>query len=168
MEIKTIVGHYGSNTFVINHLDKTIIIDAGAKPVDLQKALGGKLPDAIFLTHEHFDHVYYIEEYKKLFDCPVYIPPSEDKIVIGGLVVKPILCPGHSPQSVVYLIEDILFTGDVLFSDTIGRTDFMPNGWELMQGSLRKLLDVKFKIAYHGHGEPSDYDEQIMNIQSFL
>ena len=186
MEVQTIVGHYDSNTFIVEHKGTVVIIDAGARFVDAQKVLSGRKPDAILLTHEHFDHVYYLYDYRKQFDCPVYTPTNEDEILVGKIKVKPMLCPGHSPNSVVYLIEDCLFTGDVLFSNTIGRTDIITKGTKVtkkaadaiasindivMQKSLRRLLDVKFKTAYHGHNaryESSSYEEQQNNIRRFL
>jgi len=167
MKVQSVVGYIDSNTFIIEHLGAVLIIDAGAPLADLQKALNGKNPDAILLTHEHFDHVYYLDQYRKQFGCPVYTPTNENEIVVGKIKIKPILCPGHSPKSVVYLIEDCLFTGDVLFSDTIGRTDLMKNGPILMKDTLRRLLDVKFKTAYHGHYEPSTYADQQKNIRRF-
>jgi glyoxylase-like metal-dependent hydrolase (beta-lactamase superfamily II) len=169
MKIQTIVGHFDSNTFIAECEEGVVLlVDAGAKPDDVQKALNGRKPDAILLTHEHFDHVYHLGAYKKHFNCPVHTPTDEQQISIRGVKIKPYLCPGHSPQSVVYLIKDCLFTGDVLFSDTIGRTDLMKNGDALMQQSLRKLLNVKFTTAYHGHYESSDYEQQQKNINNFL
>ncbi|MCL2570142.1 MAG: MBL fold metallo-hydrolase [Firmicutes bacterium] len=169
MKIETVIGKLESNTFVVQDKNTTIVIEAGAPLEKLMGVLGGREPSAIFLTHEHFDHVYYLDDYKNQFGCPIYTPVTEEEIVVGDIiVVKPILCPGHSPQSVVYKIGEDLFTGDVLFSDTIGRTDLMPNGEVLMQKTLKKLLDVKFKVAYHGHYEPSSYEEQQENIRRFL
>jgi len=196
MKIETIVGKIDSNTFVVQKGDTTIVIDAGATLSDLQKTLGKRRPSAILLTHEHYDHVFYLDDYKKAvydgfldtnvdtfginwasryflghkkeFACEIITPSTEDEIVIGDFKIQPILCPGHSPQSVVYLIDENLFTGDVLFSNTIGRTDLMPDGAKIMQTTLRKLLDVKFETAYHGHYEPSTYDEQQKNIRRFL
>lgn len=173
MKIETIIGHLDSNTFVIEHQNTVIVIDAGAPLQKLLKALNGKKPDAVLLTHEHFDHVYYLKDYKKEFSCQFYNSPDypvtiENEIVIGTIKIKPMLCPGHSPHSVVYQIGNNLFTGDVLFSDTIGRTDLMRNGAKIMQQTLSKLMNVKFETAYHGHYEPSTYAEQQHNIRRFL
>ena len=168
LDITAVKGIIESNTFIITDSQITIIIDAGAKTEAVKKALAGRKPEAVFLTHEHHDHVTYAKDYEKEFGCPVHLIDHENDIVIKALTIKPILCPGHSAKSVVYLIHDYLFTGDVLFDDCIGRTDFMKNGEELMQQSLKKLLDVKFTIAYHGHGDPSSYEDQIKNIKSFI
>ena len=168
MKIETVVGKIDSNTFIVQSGDTTIIIDAGAKLGDLQKVLGSRKPSAILLTHEHYDHVFFLDDYEKEFVCPVHTPTTEDEIVVGDIKINPILCPGHSPQSVCYLIGDNLFTGDVLFNGTIGRTDLPGSDPKLMQEALRKLLNVKFKTAYHGHYEPSTYAEQQKNIRRFL
>ena len=168
MKIETIVGHYESNTFIVEQNGTVIIIDAGAKIADVKKTLDGRTPSAVLLTHEHFDHVYYLADYKKHFACPIYTPTDEAELTIGAIKIKPLQCPGHSPKSVVYKIGETLFTGDVLFPDTIGRTDLMPNGAELMQITLRRLLDVKFTTAYHGHYEPSTYQDQQKNIKRFI
>jgi len=84
---------------------------------------------------------------------------------IGGFRARALFAPGHSEASVVYLINDNLFTGDVLFANTIGRTDLMPNGSALMQETLAKLLKVNFETAYHGHDKSSSYAEQQRNMK---
>jgi glyoxylase-like metal-dependent hydrolase (beta-lactamase superfamily II) len=181
MKIQTIVGFHDSNTFVVELGGTILIIDAGATIGDVTCVLNGKVPSTILLTHEHYDHVYYLDDYTKKFACPTITPSTEDEITIGNIKIKPILCPGHSPQSVVYLIDDSLFTGDVLFSDTIGRTDLTggkrpdkasielrAQNKEQMQASLKRLATIKFKTAYHGHYESSSYDTQQQNIRRHL
>ena len=168
IEIKSVKGVYQSNTFAVTLDGTTLVIDAGAPVGKLVKILDGKRPAAVLMTHEHFDHTYHLEDYKKAFECPVFTPTDEKEITVGAIKVKPLLCPGHSPNSVVYLIEDSLFTGDVLFADTIGRTDLMPNGEQLMQKTLRELASIKFNTAYHGHGPSSTYADQQKNIAYFI
>ena len=217
MQIKTIKGIYESNTYVMTSVSEAqrfrqksviesngvkIIIEAGAPVDSLRQALGGTAPAAIFLTHEHFDHVAHIADYATAFpNCPIYCHPAtlqelktgeinrilgafagvdveppdsfknfhaltDNQIInIGPLEIKAIFAPGHSEASVVYLINDNLFTGDVLFANTIGRTDLMPNGSALMQETLAKLLKVNFETAYHGHDKSSSYAEQQRNMK---
>ena len=65
-----------------------------------------------------------------------------DSIDLGGLVLGLFHVPGHSPDSVCFLLqgEPILIGGDVLFAGSIGRTDF-PNGdHELLLSGIRKKL----------------------------
>ena len=204
MKVQSVLGCFDSNTFIVEHENTILIIEAGAPLHDVLQVLGSKKPSAILLTHEHFDHVMHIADYCKDFpDTRIYChpatleelktnklngllgshrgfkvksPPDFDnfKVLgdnqsfdIGSFKITPIFCQGHSAGSTVYLIGDALFSGDVLFSDTIGRTDLMPNGPELMQSSLKRLADIKFEIAYHGHYESSNYNEQQKNIRRF-
>jgi len=177
--VKQVVGKLDSNTFVIEKGATVIIIDAGASVEKVKTALNGKKPQGIFLTHEHYDHTWCLEDYKKEFDCKVYNQHSPqldfkpkganfEDLDLGDFKIQILYCPGHSKNSVVYKIDNLLFTGDVLFGNTIGRTDLMKDGDRLMQQTLKKLLDVKFDLAYHGHYESSIHQEQQKNIKRFI
>ncbi len=84
----------------------------------------------------------------------------------GGLEWKLYAIPGHSPDSMVYHLPEQaeLFAGDVLFSGSIGRTDF-PGGNldQLLDGIKEKLftLDVHTKVRA-GHGSPTTIGEEIV------
>lgn len=74
----------------------------------------------------------------------------------GGVTWKLFHVPGHSPDSVCFLWEaqKLLFGGDVLFRDSIGRTDF-PGGSmrQLVEGIQTKLLTLPDDtLVYPGHG----------------
>lgn len=66
--------------------------------------------------------------------------------------------PGHSPGSVIFLHEEgrLIFTGDLLFAGSIGRTD-LPGGSPLeMERSLRRLMELEGDFTiYPGHGPPT-------------
>lgn len=205
MNITAIKGIYDSNTYVVELDGVCIIVEAGTSLDGVKKALAGKTPSAIFLTHEHFDHIFHTAEYAEAFpDCKVYCHPStlnelktgefnntmshytgykvvEPKtyknfhaltdgqiLKIDKFEIKAIFAPGHSHGSVVYLINSQLFTGDVLFRTSIGRTDLIPNGPELMQKSLRILQKVKFEICYNGHSGKSTFEQQQKNIAHYI
>ena len=73
-----------------------------------------------------------------------------------GVTWKLFHVPGHSPDSVCLLWEaqNLLFGGDVLFRDSIGRTDF-PGGSmrQLVEGIQTKLLTLPDDtLVYPGHG----------------
>ncbi|HEV3203998.1 MAG TPA: MBL fold metallo-hydrolase, partial [Gemmataceae bacterium] len=94
---------------------------------------------------------------------PVYSPPADqllkegDSVETGGIRLEVLEVPGHSPGHIVYLYRDdpcLLFGGDVLFRDGIGRTDF-PNGDGplLIQGIKTKVLTLPpTTVVYPGHG----------------
>lgn len=76
MEIKTIKTAWSPtdlkhNTYVVIEGDKCIIIDAGAPLEEVKNVTDAEIV-AVFITHGHFDHVQYIEEYDKL-GVPIYV-----------------------------------------------------------------------------------------------
>jgi glyoxylase-like metal-dependent hydrolase (beta-lactamase superfamily II) len=84
------------------------------------------------------------------------IVSGKDTVDACGVTWRLHHVPGHSPDSVCYHWADknLLFGGDVLFSCSIGRTDF-PGGSHalLVQGIQEKLLTLPDEtLVYPGHG----------------
>lgn len=93
---------------------------------------------------------------------------ADEKVIdIAGIKVQPYICQGHSAGSVVYQIADSVFMGDLLFARGVGNV-YMTNGKKYLLESLARMQDLTFKTAYHGHGEPSDYEGQQKNIRVWL
>lgn len=74
-------------------------------------------------------------------------------ILTGGLEIKVIATPGHSPGGVCFAAGDCLFTGDTLFQGSAGRTDFPGSSTAILSESLQKLntMSGDFKV-FPGHG----------------
>ena len=124
----------------------------------------------IFLTHGHHDHVNGIAELQKTHDVPVYISDHEadfyipkcknlkkmkpnEMLQIGGLQIKTLHTPGHSPGCQCFLIDGHLIAGDTIFIDGCGRCDLPGSDPKAMYNSLfnvvKKLPDST--IIYPGH-----------------
>ena len=96
------------------------------------------------------------------FRTPV-IPFSADillddlqEFLVGDINVKTILTPGHTKGGVCYLINDVIFSGDTIFFESIGRTDFPGGSYETLIDSINKLFSLPKDYAlYPGHGEPT-------------
>jgi glyoxylase-like metal-dependent hydrolase (beta-lactamase superfamily II) len=75
-------------------------------------------------------------------------------LALAGLELAVDFAPGHTPGSVVFETDRTLFSGDVLFAGSIGRTDLPGGSWEQMQESLaRVILPRDDEIVVHtGHG----------------
>jgi len=73
---------------------------------------------------------------------------------IAGLSIRTDFAPGHTPGSVVFETGGELFSGDVLFAGSIGRTDLPGGSWQQMQDSLsRVVLPLPDDMRVHpGHG----------------
>lgn len=81
---------------------------------------------------------------------------NEEELSFGEMKFKALHLPGHSPGHLCYLLNDLLFTGDLLFNGTIGRTDLPGGSSEKIFESLGKLKSLSPSIRiYPGHGENS-------------
>ncbi len=87
-------------------------------------------------------------------------PPKPDGLVaegdtvgVAGLDLKVLHTPGHSPGSVSYYVNGLLFSGDTLFRGSIGRTDTAGGSYEqIMHGIINKLLALpEDTIVLPGH-----------------
>lgn len=93
---------------------------------------------------------------------------NEGMLTLGGFNINVLLTPGHSTDCACFLINSTLFSGDTLFYDAIGRTDFAFSSVAQMLNSLKKLQKVKFGVCLSGHGVQSDYNKQQENIEYFI
>jgi glyoxylase-like metal-dependent hydrolase (beta-lactamase superfamily II) len=97
------------------------------------------------------------------FGVPVTSPPAdqlvreEDVLDLAGIRLEVLDVPGHSPGHVVFVYRDtpdVVFGGDVLFREGIGRTDFPGgDGPRLLRGIREKLFTLPdATVVYPGHG----------------
>jgi len=76
-----------------------------------------------------------------------------EKLELAGFEIDVYFTPGHSPGHVTYAVEDALFSGDVLFQDSVGRTDLPGGDWPTLAASIQSLLDAHpdETTVYPGH-----------------
>lgn len=139
----------------------------------------------ILLTHAHGDHIGAVDALLKEYDVNVYIhgnesyllaPASKADSVFPGLQKMPAhivdvkegefkagdfdveayFAPGHSAGSTMYRIGNSLFTGDVLFQGSIGRTDLPTGDSAQMKETLEAIKKMPDQyVVYPGHGPSS-------------
>jgi glyoxylase-like metal-dependent hydrolase (beta-lactamase superfamily II) len=80
------------------------------------------------------------------------------ELQLGNFSIKSIHSPGHSPGSVCYLVDGKLFSGDVLFYRTVGRTDILHSSREDQINSVQRLYEIlpDSTPVYPGHGQFTD------------
>lgn len=142
------------------------------------------IPEAILLTHGHYDHFLAVPALQQRWpnlpiychpkDCPEekveydmgmefptvsafdHVEPISEGVVleIAGFKIRILETPGHTPGSVIYFIEDAMFSGDTLFHGSIGRTDFEGGSVMQMGESLKRIAKISgdYKV-YPGHEE---------------
>ena len=78
-----------------------------------------------------------------------------EKLELAGFEIDVILTPGHSPGHVTFSIPDehVVFSGDVLFQGSVGRTDLPGGDWPTLLESIRTLVDElpPETTVYPGH-----------------
>lgn len=182
MKVETVVvGPLGTNCYIVtgDAGGEAIVIDPGDDaPAIIEALQRDKLGvKAIVLTHGHFDHIQAAGSLKKSKGGDIYAHPADQvpgsdrpldeglEFQAGGAVLRTICTPGHSQGSCSLVGDGAVFCGDLLFRDSVGRTDFeggsMP---ELMRSldRLKKLPDET--IVFPGHGPDTTIGrEKLMN-----
>lgn len=159
---KIVVGNLQENTYIITKNNKAIVIDPGDEIDKIKPYLKNKEIIKILITHYHFDHIGAL----KYFDENLILKTKQEKqYQIGPFNFEIIFTKGHADDSVTYYFknEKIMFTGDFLFKETIGRTDLPTGNNSQMIKSLEKIKKYPDNIKiYPGHGEETTlkYEKQ--------
>jgi glyoxylase-like metal-dependent hydrolase (beta-lactamase superfamily II) len=92
---------------------------------------------------------------------------KEKELKISNFKLQIIQTPGHTPGSYCFYFEkdNIIFTGDTLFKQGIGRYDFSYSSKKDLKNSLKNLLKLpKETVVYSGHGEETTIGKEKKNI----
>jgi hydroxyacylglutathione hydrolase len=92
-----------------------------------------------------------------------------DVLRIGGLELRVLSAPGHTPGHVILVGPGFAFVGDVVFAGSVGRTDFPGGDWDTLMESIRtKVLTLPDEtVLYPGHGPPTSVRRERLS-NSFL
>jgi hydroxyacylglutathione hydrolase len=164
-----------------------VVIDPGgdAAPLRLELARLGVTVAGILVTHTHYDHIGAVADLAEASGAPVYIAELEapvlaspadyypgipirpyaaevllagdEAIELAGISFETLKVPGHSPGHLAFYADLCLFSGDVLFAGSVGRTDLPMADWETLVESIRTLVE-RFPpetVVYSGHGPPT-------------
>ena len=80
---------------------------------------------------------------------------------VGDIEFESLSTPGHTVGGMCYLTVKTLFSGDTLFLESVGRTDFPGGDGEALLKSIKRLLSLDEDIeVYPGHGEPTTIEHE--------
>jgi glyoxylase-like metal-dependent hydrolase (beta-lactamase superfamily II) len=150
-----------SNAYIVG--DKrggtAVYVDSGAPLTPLLQFISqqGLQPAAVLRTHSHADHV----EHEGELDLPVMTTSFET----DGLKIEAIPTPGHSDDMVCFVIrdeigEEVVFSGDTLFKNSIGGGDF----GLIKQAVMDVYMEMpKTRVLYPGHTDVSTISAEYNN-----
>lgn len=159
MEIKRIItGALDENCYVLIKNKTVLIIDPGDDYQNIKEAIGDNKVLAVLITHSHFDHIGALRNFLTKRSIKIFKKSNleEKEYTIGDFSFDCIYTPGHSKDSVTFYFKEdnVMFVGDFIFKESIGRTD-LPGGDTLeMENSIKKILtyDENIKL-YPGHDD---------------
>jgi glyoxylase-like metal-dependent hydrolase (beta-lactamase superfamily II) len=149
MEIKTIqVGYLDTNCYILTKDNECIIIDPGDDFDKIKKEIGNNKVVGCLVTHFHQDHIEALEEVVSYYEVEI------NKESFGKFKYETIETPGHTFDSKTFYFskDKIMFTGDFIFKDGIGRTDLGGNDKDMIN-SINDFMKYNDDIIlYPGHG----------------
>ena len=183
------LGDYQTNCYIVRREDsrKALILDPGYEPEIILSFLEENhlTPEAIALTHGHFDHVGAVYAVAEETGAVTYMNKKDDAryagnpfmafrlpengrfydegdvVELDSLRFEVFATPGHTPGGVSLRCQDALFTGDTLFCGSCGRTDFPGGDMDEELKSLKKLclLEGDYEV-YPGHMDQTTLERE--------
>lgn len=170
------------------------VIDPGDDPTPLRLELArmGTRTGGILVTHTDVDHIGGVAALAEGTGAEVWAPAGEvealrkgetrggmrvaphepahtvtggDEIAVAGITFEVVDVPGHSAGHVAFHHDGELFSGDLLFANSVGRVDLVGGDWDTLVDSVRRLLD-KFPpetVVYPGHGAPTTLGRELQS-----
>ena len=163
-----------------------------AAELRLELARAGARCAAILITHGHWDHLGGVADLAEGTGAPVYMAEGErallenlpdlmpagtvargytpdtflqgdETLELAGITFETLQVPGHSPAHLAFHADEGLFSGDVLFAGSVGRTDLPGADWETLLASIRSLVDTlpADTVVYPGHGPVTTLGDEL-------
>ncbi|MCB2410689.1 MBL fold metallo-hydrolase [Hymenobacter lucidus] len=173
----------GCLSYVAGAGDEALVIDASVELAVYQQlaAERGWRIRYVLDTHLHADHLSRSRALAVATGAELLLPPhpelafaytpvtADTVLVLGTLRLRVLATPGHTPESVTYMLnERVVFTGDTLFTDAVGRPDLKANTAEAaaragqLYQSVRRLLQLPADtLVLPGHAsQPVAFNQQ--------
>lgn len=160
-----------SNSYLIGEEEsgEAILIDPGIMDVHLLELIekNNFYVKYVLATHSHENHIRGLKTLKKIYNADLYchhthlldyksnLVKDGDVLELAGITIEAIQVLGHTSDSLVFRIGNMLFTGDILYAGKIGSTANAYAHGNLVQGIKERLLCFEHDFVFPGHGPPS-------------
>lgn len=165
MEIKkVIVGPLETNCYILKNNNECLVIDPGADFPKIKKEIGENKVVGCLVTHFHQDHIEALEELLSYYNVEI------NNINNNNFNFIMLETPGHTfdSRTFYFLKEKIMFCGDFLFKNGIGRTDLGGNQKDMIN-SLHEIEKYDDEITiYPGHGPSTTLGQEKRNFSLYI
>lgn len=164
---RVIVGDLECNCYLIDINGKVLIVDPGDDALKIINKISNRDVVGIIVTHYHFDHIGALDEIINKYNVMVYDINNlvEGKNKISDFNFCVIYTLGHKEDAITLYFEDegIMFTGDFIFRNCVGRCDLPGGNPQDMIKSIEKIKEYKDCLIYPGHGDSTTLGYEIEN-----
>ena len=169
---RVVVGPLQENCYIVSINDKCLVIDPGDEFEKIKKVINDRKVVGILLTHNHFDHVGALNDVKNYYNSKVYDFSNleEKEHNIGTFTFEVIYNPGHTMDSISFYFkeESVMFVGDFIFLNSVGRCDLEGGNYFMMEESIDKIKHYSDNIIiYPGHGNDTTLGYEKMHNSFF-
>ncbi|GAB2692410.1 MBL fold metallo-hydrolase [Nocardia thraciensis] len=180
-----------NNVWVVGTDDEAVVIDAAHDPAPIIDAVAGRTVTAVVCTHAHNDHINAAPEVAAAVGAPIWLHPADNvlwravhpavdyrplahgqRIPVGDTDIRVLHTPGHAPGCCcLYLAaEEVVFTGDTLFSGGPGATGRSYSHFPTIIESIRtRLLTLPAATIVHtGHGDSTTIGAEAPHLTEWI
>jgi hydroxyacylglutathione hydrolase len=88
---------------------------------------------------------------------------GDERLELAGIELLTLKVPGHTAGHLAYAADGCLFSGDVLFAGSVGRTDRPGSSWDALLASIRLLVErlSPDTVVYPGHGPATTLEREL-------
>ena len=169
---KVVVGPLETNCYLIIKDNKVLIIDPGDDFLKIKQEIGNRKVVGVIVTHNHFDHIGALDECINYYKIDKYDISNldEGKNQLDDFVFDVIYTPGHKEDLIsIYFDQDkMLFCGDFIFENSIGRCDLPGGDFSKMILSITNILKLDNDTTiYPGHGNTTSIAKERNNLEEY-